>query len=289
MSVGIGRALAGAVLAAAMALPATAATVVGKCAVLPWLAGEAPTVSVRINGQGPFTFVVDTGAEDDAWIKPDLAQRLGLRVIGKVPPDGPDDPEQDLRRYAGTSLDMGAIRFAAPTFNEMLQMGPKPQSFDGIIGSGLMRLLQFGFDYRDRTLHLTRAPLREGQAVPFERGMPVLPLTIGGQTVAAHLDTGNIAGALFLGEDAARKLPIAGAPRARGRARTHYGEQVLMEATLAAPVRYGETTLPVTGVSWPPAIGLPNLGSRGLAGRLVRIDARNRHVAIDTNAMPACR
>lgn len=274
----------------AAAMPATAASIVGRCSLVAWRDGEAPTISVRIDGQGPFTFVVDTGAEGDAWIKPELAERLGLRVAGKVPPDGPDDPEQDLRLFAGRSLRVGTISFSAPRFAEMLQMGPKPQAFDGILGSGLLGLMQAEFDYRNRTLRLTRAKLDDGEKVAFDRGMPVLPLAIGDRTVDAHLDTGNIAGALFIDEATARALPLAGSPRQRGRARTHYGEQILMEASLAVPVRFGGAELPITTIAWPPAIGLPNLGSRGLAGMLVRIDGRNRHVSIrPSGAAATCR
>lgn len=252
----------------------------GVCTVVPWTAGAAPTIKVRIDGQGPFTFVVDTGAEGDGWIKPELAARLKLAVVGKVPPDGPDDPEQDLRLFAAGRLQLGTMTFAAPRFGEMLQMGPKAQAFDGIIGSALFERLKVAFDYRNRQLLVMEAPLTGGQVVAFDRGMPIVPLQIGERRVEAHLDTGNIAGPLFVDDAVAQALPLAGPAVAKGTVRTHYGEQSILEAPLAAPVRFGGTTLPVTTVRWPPAIGLTNLGSRGLEGMLVQIDARTKRIAI---------
>jgi predicted aspartyl protease len=37
-----------------------------------------PLVQVRIDGQGPFSFVIDTGTNCEAIISPRLAKRLGL-------------------------------------------------------------------------------------------------------------------------------------------------------------------------------------------------------------------
>lgn len=270
-------------LALALLLPAASTQAIerrGHCTVVPWTDGAAPTVRVRINGQGPFTFVVDSGAEFDGWIRPDLAERLKMPVVGKVPPDGPDDPEQDLRFFGGRSLQLGDMTFRAPRFAEMLQLGPKPQAFDGIIGSALFAQLQVAYDYRNRQLFVTNAPLRDGQQVTFDRGMPIVPLAIGDKATTAYVDTGNIAGPLFVEEAFGRSLPLTGEPVVKGKGRSHYGELTITEATLAVPVRAGGVTLPVTTVRWPPVIGLPNLGSRGLGGMLLRIDARSRRVAI---------
>lgn len=283
---GIGQGL---VAAALLLLPGTSVQATGHrghCTVVPWTDAAAPTVQVRINGQGPYSFVVDSGAEFDGWIRPDLAEKLGMAVVGKVPPDGPDDPEQDLRFFAARSLQLGDMTFRAPRFAEMLPMGPKRQAFDGILGSALFARLQVAFDYRNRQLFVSEAPLHGGQQVRFDRGMPIVPLTIGTHATTAYLDTGNIAGALFVAEGFGRSLPLAGEPVAKGKVHTHYGEQTIMEAALAAPVRAGTVTLPVSAVRWPPAIGLQNLGSRALGGMLVRIDARSRRVAITPAGAP---
>jgi predicted aspartyl protease len=278
----------------AAALPVTAAAARPshreRCTVVPWTEAAAPTVRVMIDGRGPFNFVVDTGAEGDGWISPELAARLNLKTIGTVPPDGPDDPEQDLRLFAARTLNVGGMTFAAPRFGEMLQMGPKRQPFDGMLGSGLFARLQIAFDYRHRLLLVTEGRLTTGQTVGFYRGLPVASLTIGDRSVEAHLDTGNIAGQLFVDRQAGEALPLAGEPGEKGRVRTHYGEQTIMEARLGASVMFGKTVLPVTTVRWPAAIGLNNLGSRGLANMLVRIDARTRRLAITPARAPIrCR
>ena len=93
----------------------------------------------------------------------------------------------------------------------------------------------------------------------------------------------------FSNEADARSLPLAGAPVERGRARTSFGEFAVMEAQLAAPVRAGAFTLPVDRVGWPAARGMGNLGSRGLAGTVVRLDQRSRRLDIAASgAVDSC-
>src|ERR1043166_1450892 len=58
--------------------------------------GLMPVVEVRLNGQGPFAFMIDTGAGMQADIDVSVAQRLNLRANGRVlngDPSGENDRE----------------------------------------------------------------------------------------------------------------------------------------------------------------------------------------------------
>src|SRR5262249_35072217 len=46
--------------------------------------GQLPVVMVKVNGQGPFRFAIDTGGAGAARIDSALAARLGLRTVGEV-------------------------------------------------------------------------------------------------------------------------------------------------------------------------------------------------------------
>ena len=128
-----------------------------------------------------------------------------------------------------------------------------------------------------------------GVALAPDQPVPTFPIEIAGRSFPVHLDTGNQAAPLFLNEADARSLPLAGAPVERGRARTSFGEFAIMEAQLAAPVRAGAFTLPVDRVGWPAARGMGNLGSRGLAGTVVRLDQRSRRLDIAASgAVDSC-
>ena len=46
--------------------------------------GLMPVVEVKLNGQGPFAFMIDTGAGMQADIDPSVVSRLGLRLNGRA-------------------------------------------------------------------------------------------------------------------------------------------------------------------------------------------------------------
>src|SRR5436309_13759706 len=58
--------------------------------------GWMPVVEVKLNGRGPFAFMIDTGAGMQADIDVSVAQRLNLRANGRVlngDPSGENDRE----------------------------------------------------------------------------------------------------------------------------------------------------------------------------------------------------
>src|SRR5438128_12435839 len=58
--------------------------------------GWMPVVEVKLNGQGPFAFMIDTGAGMQADIDTSVAQRLNLQPSGKAingDPSGENDRE----------------------------------------------------------------------------------------------------------------------------------------------------------------------------------------------------
>src|SRR5881392_143760 len=58
--------------------------------------GWMPVVEVKLNGQGPFAFMIDTGAGMQADIDTSVAQRLNLQPSGRAinsDPSGENDRE----------------------------------------------------------------------------------------------------------------------------------------------------------------------------------------------------
>lgn len=260
-----------------------------RCTTVPWLEAGKPLVRASVNGR-ELTFLVDTGAEYDGWIKPEIAQELGMPVVGSVPSEGEDDPTGGVPFYGAASFTLGAITFSDRRLGEMPEIGPKGQMFDGIIGNGLFADMQAAFDYERGVLQATDLKLDKGSTVPFDKyGIPVLTLDIGGVPAEVHLDTGNLASRLFVTAETAGKLAIVGEPEVKGRAMTVSGAFEVIEGRIAGAVRYGDTTLPITAVRWPGAYDSGQLGSQGLAGQTVRVDWRNRRVSIMPEAdAPTC-
>jgi len=71
-----------------------------------------PFVSVTINGQGPFRFVIDTGTGGEAFVTPELAAQLTLPHAGQITlndPSGQGGRKVPLVRL--DSLELGEFRF----------------------------------------------------------------------------------------------------------------------------------------------------------------------------------
>jgi hypothetical protein len=162
--------------------------------------------------------------------------------------------------------------------------------WDGILGNELLKLLPLTLDYGASRARFGGPELTEGLPISFDRGIPVLPVEIAGKRFAVHFDSGNGAGGLFLEEEAAKALPLSGEPVERGRARTSFGDFAIMEAPLAVSVTVGGERLPIQAIGWPSPRTGGNLGSRGMAGMSLTIDASSELARVErSGAPPSCR
>jgi hypothetical protein len=260
----------------------------GRCAVVPMEADVAvPVVAVTVNGNGPYRFLIDTGAPGHGRIRANIAATIGLPVTGERLERGPAGPVP-RRQFGVERLGVGDIGFGGLQLGEMPDMGGRDPGFDGLLGLDLFQQLRVTFDFGARRLGLGTAP--QPPELPFEReGAPTLTLAINGRPQRVHLDTGNRVAALFLAEADARALPLTGEPVSRGRARTPFGEYDVMEAPTSAAVTLGGVRLPVTSVAWPAALPPGNLGSKGLAGMALTIDVAAGRVGVTPSGKPlAC-
>lgn len=243
-----------------------------------------PVVTVRVNGKGPFRFAVDTGAQGHARVSPKLAEALGLVAVGQAMAGDPSG--RNARRvpiFRLDSIELGGLTFAGASASESLLPGPLAE-LDGVLGLHLFADLLLTFDYRAGRLIAERGalPAPDGRNVfgyPADPRGIMLPLKIGARSFDAVLDTGNSRQALFVPEALLAQLPTRGEKQARGIARTVSQEIAISAQRLAAPVTLGAVTLPVEEAAFP-ALGVANLGSRGLQGLEVTIDQKNRRVRV---------
>lgn len=262
----------------------------GACAAIPMqLVNNIPVVEVTIGGRGPYRFAIDTGAAGHGRISAALAETLGLQQVGEARTPAPGGTVE-----ARPIFGAGPIAFGGVTFHDagLLALstarGPAP-GWDGILGLEMFRDLTLTLDYGNDIAHVGAAPVEGGVAAAFDNGIPAIPVEIAGRSFTVDLDTGNGAAGFFLAEADARALPLAGEPVERGRARTSFGEFAILEAPLGAPITVGGYALPWRHVGWPPARGAGNLGSRALAGSVLRVDRRSGRVAIAASGTaPAC-
>ncbi len=278
-------------LAAALAGPAAAQdiaglSVSGTCASLPLLPGAIPVVEVTIGGKGPYKFAIDTGAQGAGRISTALAEELKLPKVGEVGTPAPGGATATRPIYGAPEVSVGDVSFKNIDLVAMSTVRGPQGEWDGILGNELLTLLPLTLDYGNARVRFGGPGLAEGLPITFDHGIPVLPLEVAGQKFKVHFDSGNGAGGLFLDEAAAKALPLAGEPVARGTSRTSFGDFAIMEAPLTISATVGGTPLSLNAIGWPSPRPGGNLGSRAMAGLSVTFDAKSELARVERSGNP---
>jgi predicted aspartyl protease len=150
-------------------------------------------VDARVNGKGPFTFAIDTGASGMGRADSSLANTLGLSIkhTGETT-DGITTSTVDMTSFE--SLQIGDLQrrdLEVITRDYSSRMTPG-MAIAGIIGRDFFSDGLLVIDYPSKTLFFSKTDsLLAGDkaALPYQRPFRV-PVTIGGMTVSGNLDTG---------------------------------------------------------------------------------------------------
>src|SRR5207245_8489696 len=112
--------------------------------------GLMPVIEVKLNGQGPFAFTIDTGAGMQADIDTSVAAQLKLQPNGRVlngDPSGKNDREVE-------TATINTLAFGGAEFRKVTAV-IRPQRItrdypdvDGIVGFGLFPDYLLTLDYR---------------------------------------------------------------------------------------------------------------------------------------------
>ena len=177
--------------------------------------GLMPVIEVKLNGQGPFAFTIDTGAGMQADIDTSVAAQLKLQTNGRVlngDPSGENDREVDTAR-------IDTIAFAGAEFRNVTAV-VRPQRItkdypdvDGILGFALFSDYLLTLDYRSMQVRLARGalPAANGADVlsfEIENRIPVIEVAIGKLRVRAHIDSGNFVAGFILPEELVEQLQL---------------------------------------------------------------------------------
>jgi predicted aspartyl protease len=240
-----------------------------------------PVIPVMVNGQGPFHFAIDTGSGTQLLVSADLSQRLELAVTGE---DELSDPsganKQKVPVFRINSLKLAGIEFKSVPATQLTDLR-KGESFDGVLGFGLFRDYLLTLDFPNQQVVLVRGtlPPPDGkEIIPFRSpdNIPVIVLSIAGQEIDAHIDSGGMG--LSLPEEFANKLTFTTEPMVLGRGRTVSNDFEIKGAQLASEVRLGGYTFPRPFVEINPIFPVVNFGSIPLAHFAVTFDQKNQRV-----------
>src|SRR5437868_10190094 len=249
--------------------------------------GLMPVVEVKLNGQGPFAFMIDTGAGMQADIDTSVATRLKLRSNGRAingDPSGENDREVDTAR-------IDSIAFGDAEFRNVTAM-IRPQRItrdypdvDGILGFALFTDYLLTLDYPAMQVRLARGalPATNGADIlnfEIENRIPVIEVGIGKIRVRAHIDSGNLVAGFILPEELAEQLPLLSQPITVGRARSVSNQIEIKQAQLRDTIYIGRYVYPQATITFP-ALSDTNVGLKVLREFALTFDQKNRRMKLD--------
>jgi Aspartyl protease len=238
------------------------------------------TVEVRVDGEGPYQFVIDSGAPDLLRVSSDLAENLHLEQTGTVrsgDPTGKNATDVSLVRVG--RVDIGGATFEgidAAVGARLGQLDP-----DGIIGLGLFSGLTATFDYPRERLRLSREPLPAGgdHVIPFtmDRGVPQIEIEAAGVPLRVDVDTGGPAILTVPGDN---ELIFESEPAVVRRGRTATNEFDVRAADLGGELRIAGWALHKPTVEVVDVLPIASIGALLLRQYEVTFDMANNRLAL---------
>lgn len=245
--------------------------------------GGRPMVDIRINGKGPFPFILDTGASQTI-VDESLARELTLPAGGEM--GGRAVVTIDEFRVGDCVL--RGLR--AGSMGGMLSSVSGPNGPRGVLSAAAFPGHLVVLDYPGKRVSIKPGalPVADNRRVFEYRPdeiLPVIPVRIAGHEYRIHLDSGSPS-AVTLPTRYAVELPLEAPPVTIGTARTVAGSFAVQAATVKGAVEIGEFTVDVPQIKFSdlrpgaePGIG--NVGGLFLKSFIVTFDSANRRVQFE--------
>jgi hypothetical protein len=246
--------------------------------------GLMPVIEVKLNGQGPFVFAIDTGGGMQADIDPSVATQLKLDPIGSVlfgDPSLQNDKRLEMTRIE--SLTFGSAEFRNVTALVRPQRITKDYpDVDGILGFALFTDYLLTLDYPAMEVRLARGslPVANGADIlsfEIENRIPVIEVAIGKLRLKAHIDSGNFVAGFILPEAVEEQLPLLSPPVTVGRARTVSNQIEIKQAQLRDTIHMGSFDYPQATIAFP-ALSNTNVGFKILREFALTFDQKNKRM-----------
>ncbi len=250
-----------------------------------------PLVELRINGSGPYAFILDTGASLSV-IDRDVAAELELPVVGETTFGDPTAPEAFTSTLVrAESVDVGGLRLTGMTLTtfalrEMMGAGPA-----GVLGFPDLAEVLVTIDSPRQRVCFARGelPADDARVVPYacEGSLISLPMTVAAESITAHLDSGN-PGMFMLpkarqGDWNLESEPVeVGIVGTVGSTAKVWNARVDGTITLAGLV-FEDPEVAISGLltDW------ANVGFNALAGVELTVDQKNRRLRMIRSDTPA--
>lgn len=252
--------------------------------------GGRPVVELKINGKGPYRFILDTGAvttvvSDELSRELSLSAPAGVRVASA---HGGPAPTiilvHEVRIGDATLEDMIA---AVMPLGSLLKGDNAPR---GVLSAASFPGYLLTYDYPGKRISIKKGTLESADSKRVfqyteDQVLPTVPVRIAGHDTQVHLDTGSPFG-LTLPVRFLTELPLASQPKESGKVRTHAGEFEVSIARVDGTIELGKYKLDSHEVRFSdarpgpgPAVG--NIGYDVLRHFVVTLDSKNRRIRLD--------
>jgi hypothetical protein len=249
-----------------------------------------PVIDLKINGKGPYRFILDSGAvttvvSDELSRELSLTPPAGVQVasVGGGPPPA-IVVIHDVR--IGDAVLEGMIAAVMP-LGGLLKGENAPR---GVLSAANFPGYLLTYDYPGKHISIKKGALENADSKSTfqytdEQVLPTVPVRIAGHDTQVHLDTGSPFG-LTLPVKFATELPLASQPKEAGRVRTGGGEVPISIARLNGTIELGKYKLELDEVRFSDARPGPgpasgNIGYDVLRHFVVTLDSKNRRIQLD--------
>ncbi len=244
-----------------------------------------PIVELTIAGQGPFRFILDSGAGVTV-IDHALAARFELKELGQTEigsPLGGTVPATRLQLpdVLLGSIDLGSVEALDIDLAGVIGSGDSPV---GVLATSDLGNRSLVFDFAADRLSVSDTllpPANDTDVFDFcsSSGKPSLHVQVGGRQHCVNLDTGSPS-VLALPLSAADALPLADKPTVRGSARLVGAEVDVWGARLDGDLRVGEIVMRDPDLSFMETAPIGNIGQGFLRSVELTIDHANRRLRV---------
>ena len=256
--------------------------------------GLMPVVAVTLNGQGPFYFMIDTGAGMQADIDISVAQRLKLQANGRVlsgDPSGINDREVSTAMIDSITIASPGSARSGVEFRNVTAVVRQHRitkdypDVDGILGFALFTDYLLTLDYPAMQVRLARGALPSANRADIlnfeiENRIPVIEMAIGKIRVRAHVDSGNFVAGFILPQEIVEQLQLLSSPVTVGSARSVSNRIELKQVQLRDTIRVGSFDFPAPLVQFP-ALSDTNMGFKVLRDFTVTFDQKNHRMKLE--------
>jgi hypothetical protein len=229
-----------------------------------------PIVEVRLNGRGPYRFLLDAGG-NVVSIRQSVAEEIRAVVLQKL--------------SSRTVVQIESLEMSGLLFRNVQAIGEPVLDVDGVIGFNVFREGLLTIDYVHRQLRWERGTLPEPNGrdvISYELRdrMPYVSARIGDTTIPMNLDTGADAPFIF---------PLTAAASLRLATRLSEGPEVWNQASggmktqsavLEEPLMLGEHAIQRPRVLFQSSLNEYLIGSGFLREFIVTFDTTNRRLRL---------